>query len=159
MNMRRKYLAGAIAGALLIAGSTTAAIAQPPPPPPPAGSSTVALVNVVRHYDTSDPRFSTTTFFGHFTEDLACPSGHALNGGVRITNPDPSAPPDAYPGSAQQVYGDQWTISGENGRFVGQPRPVNNDTAWRIPVAVSLAYTQNPATPYPIDVTYFVVCG
>jgi hypothetical protein len=192
----RKLIAGAIAGAVLIAGGAIAYASIPDsngvihaclkdgkirvvdtdagqscsgseqalnwnqqgPAGPPGGG--VSIVNVVKHYTPSDPRLQPPTGAGHIYEELDCPTGkHAFNGGVRTTEPDSSAPQDAYPGNAQQVYGDQWTIEGSNGRFSGLPRPVNNDTAWRLPVALSLAYTQNPTTFYAVDVTYFVVCG
>jgi hypothetical protein len=155
---RKGLAAGAIAGAVLIAGGTTIAAAQAAPPVNPFPGT--QLVNVVKHYDPSDPRLQPPTFAGHIYETIACPTGkHAFNGGVRITEPDSTAPPDVYPGNAQQVYGDQWTIETSGGRFVGLPRPVDGDNAWRIPVALSLAYTTNPATAYGVNVTYYVVCG
>lgn len=125
-------------------------------PQGPAGPG-ASVVNVVKRYDTSTSGLSAG--YGHHIETVSCPTGkHILNGGVSTWAPDESLPAGQYQGTAYDASSDSgWSI--ESGSAL--PRPVDENTGWRLTTWVSLPYDSsvNPAVFYPIDVTYFVVCA
>ncbi len=127
----------------------------------PAGPApTSTTTSQVRHYEVPtgcDGRSAYCLNDGPFVQ-VACPvDHHAINGGVLKAKPDPSYPGPGI-GDTQAIT--RLNIEPVSDAVLGLPRPVDNDSAWRMSVVVAFPFTGSAPDRiwYPVDVTLFVIC-
>jgi hypothetical protein len=149
-----KRAIGIAALATVLVGATVTAAYAGVTDSPAAPSRLVTIQTKVQRFTPPNPGIGIGEAFA--TTPTCTAPKHAVNGGVQqtraVANTSLANPGTAFldPGSEKSTV---------QNVMLGVPRPVNNDTAWRVQVRIGWPSASNSG-PFniPLDITFFTVC-